>query len=207
MNCGLARSHGSDPMLLWLWCRPAATALIGPLSWELSKAAGVALEKQNKQNPPKTTRGYDIKRRLRTTHLAAGTTSPSETSADFTLAKASVPISTSESPSHFKDASSSSAPGRTSHLLVLCFRKEGIFSCPRFFDPWEITISGDGTSPPLTPQRIAVHSSPEPGSFRSNWLSILSLSPSAPASKVTMTTFPTRRVTTSMLMDTAETSK
>ena len=23
-----------DPPLLWLWCRPAATALIRPLAWE-----------------------------------------------------------------------------------------------------------------------------------------------------------------------------
>ena len=27
---------GSDPMLLWLWHRPAAVAPIGPLAWELS---------------------------------------------------------------------------------------------------------------------------------------------------------------------------
>ena len=34
----------SDPMLLWLWCRPAAEALIGPLAWELPYAAGTALK-------------------------------------------------------------------------------------------------------------------------------------------------------------------
>ena len=32
--------------LLWLWCRPAATALIRPLAWEPPHAAGVALKKQ-----------------------------------------------------------------------------------------------------------------------------------------------------------------
>ena len=32
-------------LLLWLCCRPAATALIGPLAWEPPYAEGVALEK------------------------------------------------------------------------------------------------------------------------------------------------------------------
>ena len=31
-----------DPSLLWLWCRLAATALIGPLAWEPPYAMGVA---------------------------------------------------------------------------------------------------------------------------------------------------------------------
>ena len=31
---GIGRRHGSDPMLLWLWWRLAATALIRPLAWE-----------------------------------------------------------------------------------------------------------------------------------------------------------------------------
>ena len=29
-----------DPVLLWLWCRPAAAAPIWPLAWELPYAAG-----------------------------------------------------------------------------------------------------------------------------------------------------------------------
>ena len=33
------------PLLLWLWCRPVATALIRPLTWECPYAAGAALEK------------------------------------------------------------------------------------------------------------------------------------------------------------------
>ena len=28
MICGVGHRCGSDPVLLWLWCRPAATALI-----------------------------------------------------------------------------------------------------------------------------------------------------------------------------------
>ena len=35
-----------DWALLWLWCRPAATAPIGPLAWEPSYAMGVALKRQ-----------------------------------------------------------------------------------------------------------------------------------------------------------------
>ena len=38
-----------DPVLLWLWHRPAATALIRPLAWEPSYAAGAALEKAERQ--------------------------------------------------------------------------------------------------------------------------------------------------------------
>ena len=33
-----------DPALLWLWCRPAATAPIRPLAWEPPYAAGAAQE-------------------------------------------------------------------------------------------------------------------------------------------------------------------
>ena len=32
-----------DPALLWLWCRPAATALIGPLAWKSPYAVGAVL--------------------------------------------------------------------------------------------------------------------------------------------------------------------
>ena len=38
-----------DPVLLWLWCRPAATALIIPLAWEPPYAMCVALEKEEKK--------------------------------------------------------------------------------------------------------------------------------------------------------------
>ena len=31
-------------MLLWLWCRPVAVALIQPLAWKLPCAIGMALK-------------------------------------------------------------------------------------------------------------------------------------------------------------------
>ena len=36
-------------MFLWLWCRPAAVALIRPLEWELPKTAPAALKKKKKK--------------------------------------------------------------------------------------------------------------------------------------------------------------
>ena len=35
MSCGVRCRHDSDPELLWLWRRLAATAPIQPLAWEL----------------------------------------------------------------------------------------------------------------------------------------------------------------------------
>ena len=49
MSCGVGRKLGWDPVLLWLWCRPVATAPIRPLAWEPLCAAGVALEKTKKK--------------------------------------------------------------------------------------------------------------------------------------------------------------
>ena len=49
MSCGVGRRHGSDPVLLWLWRRLAATAPIRPLAWEPSYAARVALEMAKKK--------------------------------------------------------------------------------------------------------------------------------------------------------------
>ena len=37
-----------EPVLLWLGCRPMATAPIRPLAWELPYATGVALKRPNK---------------------------------------------------------------------------------------------------------------------------------------------------------------
>ena len=45
MRCCVGHRCGLDPMLLWLWRRPAAAALIRPLAWELPYAADAALKK------------------------------------------------------------------------------------------------------------------------------------------------------------------
>ena len=42
-----------DPALLWLWCRPAAKAPIGPLAWELTDTVGVALKSKAKKKKKK----------------------------------------------------------------------------------------------------------------------------------------------------------
>ena len=57
MSCGVGCRCGSDLVLLWLWHRPAATALIGPLAWEPPYAMDVALKRQKtkKQNKQKNT--------------------------------------------------------------------------------------------------------------------------------------------------------
>ena len=44
MSCGVGCRRGSDPVLLWLWRRLAATAPIRPLAWEPPYAAGAAQE-------------------------------------------------------------------------------------------------------------------------------------------------------------------
>ena len=41
MSWGVGHRSDSDPILLWLWCRP-----IQPLPWELPCATGAALKKQ-----------------------------------------------------------------------------------------------------------------------------------------------------------------
>ena len=40
---------GLDPVLLWLWCRPAAVALIQSLAWECPYATDAALKKKKKK--------------------------------------------------------------------------------------------------------------------------------------------------------------
>ena len=53
MSCGVGHRHGSDSALLWLWCRPAATALIRPLAWETPYAMGAAPKRQKKKKKKK----------------------------------------------------------------------------------------------------------------------------------------------------------
>ena len=48
MSCGVGRRLCSDPVLLWLWRRPAATAPILRLAWEPPYATGAALKRLEK---------------------------------------------------------------------------------------------------------------------------------------------------------------
>ena len=66
MICGVGGRQGSDLALLWLWCRPAATALIGPLAWESPYAAGAVLQRQKKKK--KKRRGGNLDTRGDTRH-------------------------------------------------------------------------------------------------------------------------------------------
>ena len=49
MSCGVGCGQGSDLVLLWLWCRPAAAAPIRPLAWEPHYATSAALKKRQKK--------------------------------------------------------------------------------------------------------------------------------------------------------------
>ena len=46
MSCGIDHRCGSDVEGLWLWGRPAATASVRPLAWELPYASGAASKRQ-----------------------------------------------------------------------------------------------------------------------------------------------------------------
>ena len=61
VSCGVGRVHGWDPPWLWLWYRPAAATLIGPIAWEPPYVAGVALKR------PKTKKKKGRKRQITTT--------------------------------------------------------------------------------------------------------------------------------------------
>ena len=56
MSCGVALRRSSDLALLWLWCRPAATALTRPLAWEPPYATGAALKRQKGKKKKKISR-------------------------------------------------------------------------------------------------------------------------------------------------------
>ena len=53
MSCGVGCKLILDLVLLWLWCRSAATAPIRHLAWELPYAVCVALKRQKKKKKEK----------------------------------------------------------------------------------------------------------------------------------------------------------
>ena len=52
VSSGVSCRRGSDAMLLWLWCRPAAAAAIQPLAWGLPYPEGVALKTKKAKEKP-----------------------------------------------------------------------------------------------------------------------------------------------------------
>ena len=53
VSCGVGHRCSLDPELLWLWSRPAATAAIQPLAWELPYASGEAQKRFKKKKKKK----------------------------------------------------------------------------------------------------------------------------------------------------------
>ena len=49
MSSGIGCRWGLEPVLLWLWSKLAAAALIQPLVWELPYSAGESLKKKKKK--------------------------------------------------------------------------------------------------------------------------------------------------------------
>ena len=72
-SCGVGRRQGLDPVLLWLWHRLPATALIRPLAWEPPCAAGVALKKRQEGWSP-----HEIRVEKETLPLRSGELMPKE---------------------------------------------------------------------------------------------------------------------------------
>ena len=62
MSCNVGHRHSSDLVLLWLWYRLAAIALIQPLAWEAPYAAGATLKNQKKKKSLKTKIAFYNKR-------------------------------------------------------------------------------------------------------------------------------------------------
>ena len=60
MSCGVGCRLGSDPVLLWLWRRPVASAPIKPLAWETPYATDVALEKDQKKKKKSSERNICV---------------------------------------------------------------------------------------------------------------------------------------------------
>ena len=68
MSCSVGHRCGSDPTLLWMWHKPAATALIQPLAWEPPYAVGAVLKRQ--KDGKKKKKKERKKRKISTERLA-----------------------------------------------------------------------------------------------------------------------------------------
>ena len=60
MSCSIGHRCSSDPVLLWLWCRLAATVLIRPLAWDPPYSMGAALKKTAKKKKKNSNIARDV---------------------------------------------------------------------------------------------------------------------------------------------------
>ena len=70
MSCGVGRRLSLDPVLLWLWRRLAAVALLRPLAWKPPYAVGVALKRQKRKKEEKDLQGIILVNMLASPRLA-----------------------------------------------------------------------------------------------------------------------------------------
>ena len=68
MRCDVGHRCGSDPVLLWLWCRLEAAALIGPLAWEIPYVTGTA-ERKGKERKKERKKEKKRKKRKRNMYI------------------------------------------------------------------------------------------------------------------------------------------
>ena len=71
-----------DLALLWLWCRPSATAPIGPLAWKPLCAVGAALKKAKNQEKKKKSTNNKY---WRSSHCGTRETNPTRNHEDVGL--------------------------------------------------------------------------------------------------------------------------
>ena len=81
------------PALLWLWRRPAATALIQPLAWEPPYATGAALKRQ-KKTKNKTKTSFCLEDLLISFALCCKPTSRRGSGTEYTFSKLNVQTGT-----------------------------------------------------------------------------------------------------------------
>ena len=63
MSCSVGHRRSWDLLLLWLWCRLTAVALIQPLAWDLPYATGTALKCKKKKKEKRKKKKKEKKRK------------------------------------------------------------------------------------------------------------------------------------------------
>lgn len=65
VSCGVGGRRGLELVLMWLWCKPAATAPIWSLAWEPPYTAGAALKRPKQKTKNKKKKNKKNKRQMR----------------------------------------------------------------------------------------------------------------------------------------------